>query len=102
MGPVLNAISTQLSRPMGAACVAPPNPASQGCAVVDRTVDASGNRTATRVPSCADVAGATPCWKLVTDIPTCGVDQQRLEVDRGGAAVPATLVTAIDCTAAHP
>ncbi len=102
MGPVLNAISTQLSRPMGAACVATPNPASPGCTVVDRTVDASGNRAATRVPSCADVADAPPCWKLIADIPTCGVDQQRLEVDRGGATVPATLVTAIDCTAAHP
>jgi hypothetical protein len=102
LGPVLNAISTHFSAPMAAACVPTPDPAGPGCTVVDRSVDDAGNRTAARVPSCADSAGVTPCWTLVDDAATCGVGAQRLHVDRGGAAIPATLMTAIDCTAPHP
>jgi len=101
MGPALNAISTRFSRPMAAACVATPDPAGPGCTVIDRGVDAAG-RTATRLPSCADAGGATPCWRLVDDVPACGAGAQRLEVDRGGVVAPASTVTAIDCTTAHP
>jgi len=57
---------------------------------------------ATRLPACASAAGATPCWTLVDDAATCGAGAQRLQVDSGSAAVPTTLVTAIDCTAPHP
>jgi hypothetical protein len=102
MGPTLNAISTRLSRPMAAACVPTPEPAGPGCTVVDRGTDDRGNRTATRVPSCADSGGATPCWHLVDDAAACGAGQQRLEVDRGGVVAQAVRFTAIDCTASHP
>jgi hypothetical protein len=101
MGPVLRQISTQLSLPMGAPCVPTPAPAGPGCTVVDRSVADDGTLSATRVPSCADTNGATPCWSLVADA-TCGAGSEHLQVARGGATVPATLVTAIDCTAPHP
>jgi len=84
------------------ACIPTPDPAGPGCTVVDRWVDDSGARMATRLPACASAAGATPCWTLVDDAATCGAGAQRLQVDSGSAAVPTTLVTAIDCTAPHP
>ncbi len=101
MGPVLRQISTQLSLPMTAPCVPTPDPAGPGCTVVDRSVADDGTMSATRVPSCADANGAAPCWKLVADA-TCGAGSEHLQVDRGGAMMPPTLVTAIDCTAPHP
>jgi hypothetical protein len=102
MGPVLHEISTRFSRPLTTSCVPTPDPAGPGCTVVDRWIDDSGTRTATRLPSCADSGGATPCWSLVDDAAACGASAQRMHVDRGAATVPSTLVTAIDCTAAHP
>jgi hypothetical protein len=101
MGPVLTQISTQLSRPMGTPCVATPDPASPSCTVVDRSVADDGTMSASRVPSCADANGAAPCWRLVADA-TCGAGSARLQVERGGATMPPTLVTAIDCAAPHP
>jgi hypothetical protein len=102
MGPVLHEIAARFSRPLASSCVPTPSPTGPGCTVVDRWVEAGGRRAAQRVPSCDEAAGATPCWKLVDDAATCGVLAQRLEVDRGGAPIDATLVTAIDCSAAHP
>jgi hypothetical protein len=102
MGPVLHEISSRFSRPMGAHCVPIPSPGGPGCAVVDRDVDANGRPVAQRLPSCAGAGGVTPCWNLVDDAATCGAGSQRLDVDRGGAATSPTLVTAIDCTMAHP
>jgi len=102
MGPVLQQISTQFSRPMATACVPTPPATGPGCTVVDRSVADDGTLSATRVSSCADSAGAPPCWQLVSDDAACGVGNERLQVDRGGATVPSTLVTAIDCTAPHP
>jgi hypothetical protein len=102
MGPILQEISTRFSRPLTPACVPTPDPAGPGCTVVDRSLDDSGNRVATRLAACAGAGGATPCWTLVDDAATCGAGAQRLQVDRGSDAVPKTLVTAIDCTAQHP
>lgn len=101
MGPVLQKISTQLSRPMAAPCVPTPDPSGPGCTVVDRSVADDGTIAAARVPSCDVANGATPCWTLVADA-TCGAGSEHLKVSRGGATVPATLVTAIDCSAPHP
>jgi hypothetical protein len=102
MGPVLHEISARFSRPMGAHCVPTPSPGGPGCAVVERDVDANGRPVAQRLPRCAGAGGATPCWNLVDDAVACGAGAQRLDIDRGGAAASPTLVTAIDCTTAHP
>jgi hypothetical protein len=102
MGPILHEISSRFSRPLTPSCVPTPDPAGPGCTVVDRSVDDTGNKIAARLPSCTDAAGATPCWELLVDDATCGASARRLHVNRGSAAVPATLVTAIDCTAPHP
>jgi hypothetical protein len=102
MGPVLHEISTRFSRPLAPSCVPTPDPAGPGCTVIDRWIDDAGARAARRLPSCADAGAAAPCWKLVDDTATCGATARRLEVDRSGSAPPATLMTAIDCTAAHP
>jgi hypothetical protein len=89
-------------RPIAPACVPMPS-AGPGCTVVDRVSSAAGP-VATRVPSCADAAGATPCWSFVDDVAACGTGAQRLVIDRGTITPPsqATVVTAVDCTAPHP
>jgi hypothetical protein len=102
MGPVLHEISARFSRPLASSCVPTPSPTGPGCTVVDRWVEEGGQRAAQRVPSCDEDAAATPCWRLIDDTATCGVLAQRLVVDRGGAPVSPMLVTAIDCTTAHP
>jgi hypothetical protein len=102
MGPVLHEISARFSRPLAPSCVPTPDPAGPGCTVIDRWIDATNQPQASRVPSCTESASATPCWRLVADDVTCGAASRRLEVDRGGAAAAPALVTAIDCTMAHP
>jgi hypothetical protein len=102
MGPVLHEIAARFSAPLTPSCVATPDPSGPGCTVVDRWIDDTNSRAAVRVPSCDEAAGATPCWRLVADDATCGPGARRLQVDRGGAMTPATLMTAVDCTAAHP
>jgi hypothetical protein len=102
MGPVLNQISQAFSRPMAAPCVATPDPTGSGCTVVDRWIDAAGAKNAARLSSCAETGGASPCWDLQVDNAACGGGTRRLLVRRDMAAVPATLMTAIDCAAPHP
>jgi hypothetical protein len=102
LGPLLNQISTQLSRPMAAACVTPPAPGGPGCTVVDRFVQADGTRSATRLPACAENGSVAPCWELIEDATNCGTSARRLWVNRSDAVVNPTLITAIDCTAPHP
>jgi hypothetical protein len=101
MGPVLNQISKDFSRPMAAPCVATPDPSGSGCTVVDRWIDAGGAKQAARLSSCAETGGASPCWELQVDNAACGGGTRRLRVNRGMDDVPATLMTAIDCTAPH-
>jgi hypothetical protein len=90
----LSQIARIMTGPLAPACVAP---ASDTCNVVERWVDADHVRHAAQIPGCADSGGATPCWSATSDA-ACADGMQRLSVDRGGAAAPAGVMTAFDCS----
>jgi hypothetical protein len=95
----LGQIAARLARPT--ACIPTPAPGGPGCTVIDRWVDADGQREATRLPSCDDSGGTVPCFHLGGD-GACAAGQVHLQIDRASMSVPSSLVTAIDCSAAHP
>jgi hypothetical protein len=94
-GGPLSRIAQLMTRPLAGSCVARPSSAAT-CQVVDRWVDGDGVKQAVVVPQCANTPGVTPCWSLVDDF-HCATTEQMLSIDRGGAAMPAGLMTAIDC-----
>jgi hypothetical protein len=104
---VLNQFANAIALPLETACVAKPTPGGPGCTVVDRWVgpiqpDGERPPAALRVPSCTDPVTSMPCFRLVDDPSACAAGRMRLEVERYGTPVPDSLVTAVDCTAAHP
>jgi hypothetical protein len=100
LDPALVAIADKFTEPLLPSCVSVP-PGSPGCTVVDRWVDGAGERQSARVKSCAEAQDVPPCWRLDDDA-TCSATMKRLVVERGGAAVPAHLFTAVECTTAIP
>jgi hypothetical protein len=97
MSTPLQRIATGVTAPLDRSCVARPS-AEDTCQVVDRWVESDGIKQAAVLPRCADMPGATPCWSLVDDLRSCpATTAQRLRIDRGGAAIPTGLMTAIDC-----
>ncbi|MDB4981800.1 MAG: hypothetical protein JWM82_2552 [Myxococcales bacterium] len=100
MAPALHDISTSLVAPMQESCVSVPAN-GPGCTVVDRWADQAGQAQAARLKSCADTAGAPPCWHLDDDV-TCGTTRKHLVVDRGDAVIPAHLFTAVQCAVEVP
>jgi hypothetical protein len=92
----LRRIAVLMTRPLRDACVARPSTPAI-CQVVDRWVDDNGLKHAALLPSCAQAPGATPCWSLADGNRSCGTTEQHLEIARGGALVPAGLMTAINC-----
>jgi hypothetical protein len=99
---VLQVIASNVAQPLMPACVDAPAANGPGCTVIDRWTNDSHEREAARLPSCADSGGKTPCWSLVDDDTICRPETKHLVIDRTGAVAPSTLVTAIDCTTAHP
>jgi hypothetical protein len=100
MGPLLQSISSRLSRPLAPACVTVASVANPVCTVVDRWVYGDGTKHVASVPACADAPDVLPCWRLLVDGGACGDTDRRLEVkrDRGAAVTTAHLFTAVDCS----
>jgi len=95
MATPLSHVATMMTRPLAFSCV--PRPASPAsCQVLDRAVDADGRKLVSEVGACAP-GGSAPCWSLIDD-PNCLPTEQRLVIDRAGAAVPDGVMTAIDCS----
>jgi hypothetical protein len=96
----LDRIAQQMTRPMDHPCVTAPTDTT-ACQVLDRWIEMDGTKVAEPVASCEATTGVAPCWRLIEDPAACG-SNRRLQVERGGTAVPPGLMTAIDCSGQMP
>ena len=93
----LRRIANLLTKPLARACVARPS-MQAWCQAVDRWIDDNGVKQVAELPRCVDAPGVTPCWSLADD-DGCRATEQLFTVERGGAALPAGLMSAITATA---
>jgi hypothetical protein len=75
----------------------PDNGLQADCSVVERPLHPAPGVASKVVPACPGPAGGQPCWSLVADPTSCAASGYRVDVERGGAAVPEDTMLDVSC-----